>query len=66
MTKEAVGDVFAWLSKNEEGGLEDAVNALGLAMLSELEIKKLVDEAVKANEAAVERLGAVDWTPNSH
>ena len=57
IVKEAVADVFVWLSKNEGKNLQDAVDALGLKMLSEAELKKLVDKVVDENKESVDRLG---------
>ena len=38
LAKEAVADVFGWLSKNEGKSVQDAVAALGLKMLTEAEL----------------------------
>ncbi len=57
LTKEAVPDVFSWLSKNEGKSVQDAVAALGLKMLTEAELAPIVDRAVAANKQSVDKLG---------
>jgi len=57
LAKEAVADVFGWLSKNEGKSVQDAVAALGLKMLTEAELAPIVDRAVAANKQSVDKLG---------
>jgi len=57
LTKEAVPDVFSWLSKNEGKSVQDAVAALGLKMLTEAELAPIVDRAVAASKQSVDKLG---------
>jgi glutamyl-tRNA(Gln) amidotransferase subunit E len=57
LAKEAVADVFGWLSTHEGKNLHDAVDSLGLKMFSKAELKTLVDRAIAANRQAVEKLG---------
>ncbi len=57
ITKEAVADVFVWLSKNEGKNLQDAVDALGLKMFSKAELETLVDQVISANRQSIDRLG---------
>jgi glutamyl-tRNA(Gln) amidotransferase subunit E len=57
IVKEAVADVFVWLSKNEGKSLQDAVEDLGLKMFSKAELAKLVDRIVAENQQSVDRLG---------
>jgi glutamyl-tRNA(Gln) amidotransferase subunit E len=56
LAKEAVADVFVWLSKNEGKNLQDAVGALGLKMFSKAELETLVDQVISANRQSIERL----------
>lgn len=58
LTKEAIPDVFCWLSKNEDKTLQDALNALNLRMLTTTEIEKLVDRIINENRQSVDKLGA--------
>jgi len=57
IAKEAVADVFVWLSENEAKNLQDAVDALGLKMFSKAELAKLVDRVIAANSQSVDKLG---------
>jgi glutamyl-tRNA(Gln) amidotransferase subunit E len=57
LAKEAAADVFVWLSENEGKNLQDAVDALGLKMLSKAELAKLVDRVVAENRQSVDQLG---------
>ncbi len=57
VTKEAVSDVFTWLSKNAGKTVPEAVEALGLKMLSREELEKIVDRVIAANKQQVEKLG---------
>ncbi len=55
--KEAVADVFVWLSKNESKTLQDAVDALGLKMFSKAELAQLVDRVIAENRQSVDQMG---------
>ena len=57
LAKEAMADVFSWLSKNEGKTVQDAVEALGLKMFAEAELVPIVDRIIAANNQSVERLG---------
>ncbi len=57
LAKEAVPDVFTWLSTHENGTLKDALESLGLKMLSNLEIERLIERIIAENEKSVEKLG---------
>jgi len=57
IVKEAVADVFVWLSKNESKTLQDAVDALGLRMLSKAELAQLVDRVIAENRQSVDQMG---------
>ena len=57
ITKEAVADVFVWLSKNVGKRLGDAVKSLNLQMFSKAELEALVDRAIAANRQSGDKLG---------
>jgi glutamyl-tRNA(Gln) amidotransferase subunit E len=72
LTKEAMTEVFVWQSKHEKpargkgewvGGIPqghhvyDAIDALGLNMLSSAELAQMVDRVIAANRQQVEKLG---------
>ncbi|MBT0159223.1 Glu-tRNA(Gln) amidotransferase subunit GatE [Candidatus Bathyarchaeota archaeon A05DMB-2] len=57
LAKEAAADVFAWLSKHEDKSLNDAVENLGLRLLSKEELEVIVDRVVAENKRSIEELG---------
>jgi len=57
LVKEAVADVFIWLSKNGGKTLQDAVDALGLKMFSKSELAQLVDRVIAENKQSVDQMG---------
>ena len=57
LAKEAISDVFSWLSKNEGKSVQDAVDALGLKMFTEAELASIVDRIIAANKQSVDKLG---------
>ena len=57
LAKEAVADVFSWLSKNEGKTVQDAVTTLGLKMLTEAELAPIIERIIAANKHSTEKLG---------
>jgi glutamyl-tRNA(Gln) amidotransferase subunit E len=57
LTKEAVPEVFGWLSMHEGKNLEDAIDALCLKVLSKEELEALIDHMIAANRQSVKKLG---------
>jgi glutamyl-tRNA(Gln) amidotransferase subunit E len=57
LAKEAVANVFGWLSKNEGKTVQDAITALGLKMCTEADLISIIDRIVVANKAQIEKLG---------
>jgi len=57
LTKEAVQDVFVWLSKHEGESSQKAISALGLETISEKELKVLIDKIVEENEKLIKERG---------
>lgn len=57
LTKEAVSDVFTWLTKNEGKELQEATEDLGLKMLVYGELEQLVERIIAENKAQVDKLG---------
>jgi glutamyl-tRNA(Gln) amidotransferase subunit E len=56
--KEAVPNIISWLAQHEDGIPSEAVKALGLSMISEQELARIVEDIVKKNEEAVKERGA--------
>jgi len=57
LAKEAVPEVFTWLSQHQEKTLQDALDGLSLKMLTKAEIESLVDRILADNRKTVERMG---------
>ncbi|TRO44634.1 Glu-tRNA(Gln) amidotransferase subunit GatE [Candidatus Bathyarchaeota archaeon] len=57
LAKEAVPDVFSWLSTHENVTLKYALESLGLKMLSNSEIEKLIERIINENKQSTENLG---------
>jgi glutamyl-tRNA(Gln) amidotransferase subunit E len=51
VAKEAVSDVIVWLSQHENAKVVEAINALGLGMLSKSELKKIIDNLIEENRS---------------
>jgi len=57
LAKEALSEVFSWMSKNEGKTVQDAVNALGLKMFTEADLAPIIDRVVAANKQQIDKLG---------
>jgi len=57
VAKEALPDLIVWLSKHEGAAVKDAVESLGLAMISRDELERLIDGLLKENERLVKEKG---------
>jgi glutamyl-tRNA(Gln) amidotransferase subunit E len=55
ITKEALPEITAWLSKNEEKSLTEAIESLGLKALPKEEIEKIIDDVIAKNKDLVEK-----------
>jgi len=53
-TKEAIPDVITWLSKHESATAKEAVKSLGLAMISQEELEKMIDDLMRENRSLIE------------
>lgn len=57
VTKEAVSDVISWLAKHNGAKVEEAVDALGLGILSESELERIVDSLIEDNRKMLAERG---------
>ncbi|MEM3578939.1 MAG: Glu-tRNA(Gln) amidotransferase subunit GatE [Candidatus Bathyarchaeia archaeon] len=57
LAKEALPELFTWLAQHEDKTLREAIQSLGLKMLSEKEIEKIVEKAIQTNRETVEKRG---------
>jgi len=55
--KEAVPDIVIWLAKHEGALVNQAVESLGLGLLSEHELERIIDDAIRENKSLVEKSG---------
>jgi glutamyl-tRNA(Gln) amidotransferase subunit E len=57
LAKEAVSDVFTWLSTHRGKTLQDALDSLGLKMLTKAEIAGLIDRIIADNQQSLDKMG---------
>jgi glutamyl-tRNA(Gln) amidotransferase subunit E len=63
LTKEAVPGIFTWLSEHEEKTVEEAISSMGLNMLSEGELERVVDDAIAASKDLIKERGTNAFEP---
>jgi glycyl-tRNA synthetase (class II) len=57
LMKESASDVVAWLAKNEDRSIRDAIRSLGLKTVSEDELKAVVERVVEENGQLIKERG---------
>ncbi len=57
LTKETIPDVVVWLSKHENKSVQEAINNLGLKMISEDELRVFVEKVVVDNRELIQERG---------
>lgn len=57
LVKEAVDDVLRWLAENPLRGVDDALKSIGISVLSEEAVEKLVERIIRENEDTIKSLG---------
>jgi len=57
LTKEVVFDVVVWLSQHENQSVQDAINNLGLKIVSESELKTFIEKVIADNEKLIKERG---------
>jgi glutamyl-tRNA(Gln) amidotransferase subunit E len=58
LTKEAIPKIMTWLSQHEDSTVNNAMESIGLKMLSNEELDKIVDSIIERNKGLVEERGA--------
>jgi len=53
--KEAIPDIVSWLAKHEDASVKEALENLGLGMLSEAELQSIIDDLLRENKSLVEK-----------
>ena len=51
--KEAMQEIFVWLSKHEKESVQNAIKALNLKALSKEELEKIINDTIRSNEKIV-------------
>lgn len=57
IAKEAIPEVLTWFSKHKEGNAWEAVENLGLVMISQKELEQIIDVLIEENQSLVEKKG---------
>jgi glutamyl-tRNA(Gln) amidotransferase subunit E len=57
LAKESLPEVFTWLSKTKDKNVQDAMDALGLKMLSDDNLMKVIDRIAVSNTQLIQKLG---------
>jgi len=55
--KENIPEILTWLAENEDATVKDALERLGLSMMSRKELEKLVDDVIDKNSEFIELRG---------
>jgi glutamyl-tRNA(Gln) amidotransferase subunit E len=63
IAKEAIPEVFRWLGSHEDAEICDAVEALGLRMISPAEVETIVNQVIQANEELIRQRGLSALSP---
>jgi len=56
-TKEAIPEIITWLSKHEGATTKEAIESLGLAMISQKELEEMIDDLIERNKSLIEKRG---------
>jgi len=62
-TKEAIPEIITWLTKHEGATAKEAVESLGLTMISQKELEKLIDDLIEGNKSLIEERGKGAFGP---
>ena len=62
-SKEALPEIFKWLSSHEGADPEEAVKTLGLAMLSKHELQRIIQELIDQNRRLISERGERAFGP---
>ncbi len=62
-TKEAIPEIITWLSKHEGATAKEAIESLGLAMISQKELERIINDLMERNKSLVEERGKGAFGP---
>jgi glutamyl-tRNA(Gln) amidotransferase subunit E len=57
LAKEALSDIFRWLSRNENKTIQNGIDALGLKMFTDVDLAPIIDRVIAANKQQIDKLG---------
>jgi len=55
--KEAISDIISWLAKNKDSTVKEALESLGLTMLTAAELESAIDKLLHENKSLLEKGG---------
>jgi glutamyl-tRNA(Gln) amidotransferase subunit E len=61
--KESIPEILTWLAENEDATVKDALESLGLSMMSRNELEDLVDDVIEKNSEFIELRGKGAFGP---
>ena len=61
--KESIPEILTWLAENEDATVKDALESLGLSMMSRKELEDLIDDIIKKNSEFIELRGKGAFGP---
>jgi len=62
-TKEAIPEIITWLSKHEGATAKEALESMGLAMISQKELERMIDDLVEGNKSLIKKRGREAFGP---
>jgi len=62
-TKEAIPDILTWLAKHEEDTPKEAIEGLGLAIISGEELEAIIEKLIKENDGLIKEKGKGAFGP---
>ena len=63
LAKEALEEVATWLSRNKDATVKEAIEKLGLKMLTQEELEKIIDTVVSENAELIKQRGSRAFAP---
>ena len=61
--KECIPEVLTWVAGNEDASVKEALDCLGLSMMSRREVEALVDDVIEKNSEFIEARGKGAFGP---
>ena len=61
--KESIPEVLTWLADNQDATVDDALESLGLSMMTREEVEALVDDVIKNNSGFIKERGKGAFGP---